>query len=208
MSALVPGFGVYSLCPVCSTFTSVSNPSALPAPMELSLLILSCREADWSTCHKKTRHMLKSLFLILPLSPPSSPQALIQALSEKEGAGFLIHTWHHHCSTWVPGEDSPVDTEEHMHPLPSPCGRDGFALAMQPPSASSPTSVCWAGECEQRETLSPKSQRFKGLPPHSKLCCLFIPLSRHSSRLNKPVGTGTRISPYLMLTVSKRWITK
>lgn len=56
MSALVPGFGVYSLCPVCSTFTSVSNPSALPAPMELSLLILSCREADWSTCHKKTRH--------------------------------------------------------------------------------------------------------------------------------------------------------
>lgn len=37
---------------------------------------------------------------------------------------------------------------------------------------------------------------------------LSLSLSRRSSRLNKPLGTETIISLYLMLTVSKRWITK
>lgn len=85
--------------------------------------------------------------------------------------------------------------------LPSLSPWDLPVLLVSPVCAGLET-VSRGKHCPQR----PKG--LKGLPPHSKLCCLFIPLSRQSSRLNKSLGTGTRISPYLMLTVSKRWITK
>lgn len=51
-------------------------------------------------------------------------------------------------------------------------------------------------------------QRLESLPPQRKLCSLFVSLSPSSRRLNKSLGTETIISLYLMLTVSKRWITK
>lgn len=51
-------------------------------------------------------------------------------------------------------------------------------------------------------------QRLKSLPPHIKFCSLFVSLSPSSRRLNKSLGTETIISLYLMLTVSRRRITK
>lgn len=69
--------------------------------------------------------MLKSPFLTVLLSPPSSPWAFNP---EREGGGFLTTAQDHRCPSLGRGEDKPMRNKLHEHPLP--CLREARDLPL------------------------------------------------------------------------------
>lgn len=182
------GFLCSTVCSAVPWLSVESMPSAHP-----SRVLVAGFKLWWSLSKSlslKNKTNAQAPFPILPLSAPSSPGLLIWEGREREGEGFLTTRDHHGLSLgW--GEDKLRD-ELHEHPLPClwvpwdlPVLR---ILGLDYPTRMHQhmgleTVTLSRNSCIYRLQLE-RPERLKSLPPHSKLCSLFVCLSRRSRRLN------------------------